>query len=236
MNLLLLEPADFISSEKVRLSGRRLEHIRQVHRAEAGKQLNVGFINGKLGTGTIDHIDRHAVEMHITLTHQPPPPIPLTVLLAVPRPKMLKRCLQHLSALGVKHIILMNSYRVEKSFWQSPWLNQEKIHEQLLLGLEQSKDTALPQVTKELRFKPFVEDRLPALVQNKRALIAHPGSGIPCPHRLTKPAVLAIGPEGGFIPYEVDKLQQAGFEAIHLGARILRVETAITALISKLYD
>ena len=176
--------------------------------------------------------------MHLEVELDTPPPaaLPLTVLLALPRPKMLKRSLQHLTALGVKKIILMNSYRVAKSFWQSPWLSPEKVREQLILGLEQARDTVMPEVILEKRFKPFVEDRLPVLVEGKLGLVAHPVGGESCPHQISRPAVLAIGPEGGFIEYEVDKLEQAGFQRIHLGSRILRVETAVTAIVSKLYD
>lgn len=236
MNLLLLNPRDFISDAKVRLTGRALKHVREVHRAELGDTLRVGLINDKMGQGVITALDEQYLELDISLSEIPPEPLPLTVLLALPRPKMLKRSLQHLSSLGVKKIILMNSYRVEKSFWQSPWLSDDKIHEQLVLGLEQARDTLLPEVILEKRFKPFVEDRLPELLKGKRGLVAHPVGGEACPHQVKDDVVLAIGPEGGFIPYEVEKLEEAGFDRIHLGSRILRVETAVTAITSKLFD
>ena len=236
MNLLLLNSDDFASRTQVRLQGRQLKHILEVHRALEGDSLRVGLLNGKMGEGVITSLSTDCLEMSVNLTEEPPAPLPLTILLALPRPKMLKRSLQHLSSLGVKKIVLMNSYRVEKSFWQSPWLSEEKIHEQLVLGLEQSRDTLLPEVILEKRFKPFVEDRLPAMVAGKRGLVAHPAGGTACPHLISEEAILAIGPEGGFIPYEVEKLEGAGFERIHLGSRILRVETAVTAITSKLYD
>ncbi|MGB0360821.1 MAG: 16S rRNA (uracil(1498)-N(3))-methyltransferase, partial [Endozoicomonas sp.] len=196
----------------------------------------VGLVNGNMGTGVITYLSSDQMQLKVILDTVPPPPLPLTVLLALPRPKMLKRALQHMTSLGVKKIVLMNSYRVEKSFWQSPWLSPEKIQEQLVLGLEQARDTLLPEVFLEKRFKPFAEDRLPALMKGQRGLVAHPVGGQVCPHQINEPAVLAIGPEGGFIEYEVDKLEQAGFDRIHLGSRILRVETAVTAIVSKLYD
>ena len=236
MNILLLNPSDFISENSVRLTGRALKHVLDVHRAEVGDTLRVGLVNDLMGEGIITSLSKEAMELDVTLTEQPPKPLPLTVLLALPRPKMLKRSLQHLATLGVKKIILLNSYRVEKSFWQSPWLSEEKIHEQLILGLEQARDTILPEVIQEKRFKPYVEDRLPELMEGKRGLIAHPVGGIPCPHQIEDEVVLAIGPEGGFIPYEVEKLEEAGFERINLGSRILRVETAVTAITSKLFD
>ncbi|WP_062267204.1 16S rRNA (uracil(1498)-N(3))-methyltransferase [Endozoicomonas arenosclerae] len=236
MNLLLLTPSDFISENGVRLTGRPLQHVLEVHRSHQGDTLRVGMLNGQLGEAIIVSLTEQSMELEVRLDEEPPKPLPLTVLLALPRPKMLKRSLQHLSSLGVKKIILMNSYRVEKSFWQSPWLSEDKIHEQLVLGLEQARDTLLPEVVLEKRFKPFVEDRLPELLEGKRGLVAHPMGGIACPHQVEDEVVLAIGPEGGFIPYEVEKLEEAGFERIHLGSRILRVETAVTAITSKLYD
>ena len=236
MNLLLLTPDDFFDDDHVRLNCRRFRHIQEVHQAKEGDTLRVGLINEQMGTGLITKVNDVLIELKVQLADAPPAKLPLTVLLALPRPKMLKRSLQHLTTLGVERIVLMNSYRVEKSFWQSPWLNEEKIHEQLLLGLEQARDTVLPEIMLEKRFKPFVEDRLPAMVAGKRAMVAHPGSGDVCPRSLAEASVLAIGPEGGFIPYEVEKLQAAGFQVINMGSRILRVETAVTALVSKLYD
>ncbi|MGI9281159.1 MAG: 16S rRNA (uracil(1498)-N(3))-methyltransferase [Endozoicomonas sp.] len=236
MNLLLLTPSDFISESRVMLTGRPLQHVLEVHRSQQGDSIRVGMLNGEMGEGVIVSLSDQAMELDVCLDQEPPRPLPLTVLLALPRPKMLKRSLQHLSSLGVKKIILMNSYRVEKSFWQSPWLSKEKIHEQLVPGLEQARDTLLPEVILEKRFKPFVEDRLPAIMEGKRGLVAHPVGGVSCPHQVNDEVVLAIGPEGGFIPYEVEKLEEAGLERIHLGSRILRVETAVTAIISKLYD
>lgn len=236
MNLLLLEPQHFIDERHAELDQRQLRHVLDVHQANKGDELRVGVINGRVGNGIITYLSAEKMQLEVDLDNSPPPALPLTVLLALPRPKMLKRSLQHLTALGVKKIILMNSYRVEKSFWQSPWLNPEKVREQLILGLEQTRDTVMPEVVIEKRFKPFVEDRLPALMAGKRGLVAHPVGGESCPHLISEPAVLAIGPEGGFIEYEVDKLEQAGFQRIHLGPRILRVETAVTAIVSKLYD
>ena len=113
---------------------------------------------------------------------------------------MLKRTFQTLAAMGVKRIVLMNTYRVEKSYWQTPWLQPEAIREQLILGLEQARDTILPEVILEKRFKPFVEDRLPAMGEGLRKLVAHPVSDLSVPRQLTEPAMLAIGPEGGLFP------------------------------------
>lgn len=235
MNLLLLTPEDCVAPGRAHLTGRRLQHVREVHRAGAGDSLRVGLLGGNMGTGLITALTPDALELEFSLEQAPPAKLPLTLLLSLPRPKMLKRIFQTVAAMGVERLVLMNSYRVEKSFWESPWLAPEAVREQLLLGLEQARDTVLPEVMLEPRFKPFVEDRLPGLAAGSRRLVAHPGAAAPCPVGVAGAATLAIGPEGGFIPYEVDLLQAGGFEPVHLGPRILRVETAVTALTARLY-
>lgn len=235
MNLLLLEDDDFVASDRVRLSGRRLKHMLEIHQAEVGDQLRVGRLGGLMGQAKVLSLNPDSTELQVQLDQPPPAKLPLTLLLAMPRPKMLRRILQHCASLGVAEIILLNSYRVEKSFWQTPFLQPEQIRHNLLLGLEQARDTVLPQVRIEKRFKPFVEDQLPALLNGKQGLLAHPGPYPACPRAVTQPLLLAIGPEGGWIPYEVDKLCQAGLQPVQLGERILRVETAVTALIGRLF-
>lgn len=235
MNLLLLTPEDCPAPGRARLGGRRLQHVREVHRAGPGDRLRVGMLDGAMGEGVITALAGDTLDIEFSLEQEPPPKLQLTLLLSLPRPKMLKRIFQTVATMGVQRLVLMNSYRVEKSFWESPWLTPAAVREQLLLGLEQARDTVLPEVLLEPRFKPFVEDRLPSLAAGSRCLVAHPGASLACPVGVAAPVTLAIGPEGGFIPYEVDLLQAVGFEPVHLGPRILRVETAVTALVARLY-
>src|SRR3989338_6930161 len=236
MNLILLSPDDFINPKtRVRLDDRRYIHIRDIHRAKTGDELSVGLIDGRMGTGKIASLTGNAIEMDISLNRQPPAPFPVTLILALPRPNILKRTLQSAGAMGVKKIFLIHSNRVEKSFWLSPVLQPEKIREQLILGLEQGRDTVLPDVQLRKKFKPFLEDELPGLIRGTRALVAHPQAEKECPRALNKPVTLIIGPEGGFIPYEIKKLTELGLIPVHLGDRILRVENAIVALLAKLY-
>ncbi len=235
MNLLLLEDGDFVAPDRVRLQGRRLQHLREVHRAECGDNLRVGRLGGLMGRGELLSLNAEQAELQISLDTPPPAKLPLTLLLAVPRPKMLKRVLQTVSAMGVARLVLLNSYRVEKSFWQTPFLEPAAIREQLILGLEQARDTVLPEVTLEKRFKPFVEDRLPALADGTLGLTGHPGDYPACPRAVDGPVTLAIGPEGGWIPYEVELLRLAGLQPVQLGERILRVETAVPALLARLF-
>ncbi|ANY89780.1 MULTISPECIES: 16S rRNA (uracil(1498)-N(3))-methyltransferase [Pseudomonas] len=235
MNLLLLEEADFIAADRVVLADRRFTHMQEIHGVEVGDTLRVGQVNGRMGKATVLRLAGHEAELQVAFDQPPPSKLPLTLVLAVPRPKMLRRLFQTVATLGVPRLILVNSYKVEKSFWQTPFLNPETIRENLILGLEQARDTVLPEVIIEKRFKPFVEDRLPAIAAGTLGLVAHPGPYPACPRAVESPVTLAIGPEGGWIPYEVDLLGKAGLAPVQLGDRILRVETAVTALLSRIF-
>ena len=235
MNLLLFTAGDRLGGSQIKVQDRRLQHLLQVHRAAVGDSVRVGELNGLMGLGIIVELNSAGAVLDIELDQPAPDKLPLSLVLALPRPKMLRRILRSVAEFGVGELHLINSYRVEKSYWQTPALNRATIHEYLLQGLEQSRDTVLPQVHSHPRFKPFVEDLLPAMIQGKQALVAHPGDYPPCPRDRAGPTLLVIGPEGGFIPYEVQKLQEAGCETVSLGPRILRVENAVTSVLGRLF-
>lgn len=234
MNMILLFPADFIDEHTVLLQGSRRDHVREVLRAAPGDTLRVGVLNGLMGMGTITAMTGKGVELSVALTEVPPAPLSVTLLLAMPRPKCFRRILQSATTMGVKRIALFGAYRVEKSYWKSPWLEAPELQRQLVLGLEQARDTVMPRVTVHTLFKPFVEDDVTALAAGTRRLVAHPGDGPVCPSNLQEPVTLAIGPEGGFTDYELGLLIEHRFEAITLGQRILRTEHAVSALLGRL--
>ena len=235
MNLILLEADDYIAAGVVRLNDRRAAHIRETLGAEPGAQLRVGELNGRLGRGELLRDGDDGVELAVALTETPPKKLPLTVLLGLPRPKMLRRVLRTAAEIGIAKLVLLNTWKVDKSYWQTPSLETEALRGFLREGLEQARDTVLPEVILARRFKPFVEDELPALLQNSRGLLAHPGNFDACPIALQQPCTLAVGPEGGFTEYEFEQLQRQGMAPVQIGARILRVETALPVLATRLF-
>jgi len=235
VNLILLFDDDFISDSRVRLTGRRLQHVRDVHRAAVGESLVIGIANGRIGRGTITRLGHDALEMDVALDRDPPPPLPLTLILALPRPKVLNRVIAGAASLGIKQIILINAWRVEKSYWSSPRLTPENLRTQSILGLEQARDTVLPSIETRRLFRPFVEDELPSIAFGTRALVAHPNAMNECPRNLREPITLVVGPEGGFIDAEIASLEGIGFTPVSVGERILRVETAVAFLAARLY-
>ena len=236
MNLILVTKEDFIAEKQVKLTDHRLTHILKVHRAEVGQSLKVGEVNGLMGYGKIIGLSKQAVVMDLILETQPPKSVDLTLVIALPRPPTVKKILQGAIEMGVKKIHFIGAKRVEKSFWQSSLMTPEGLHKQNLLGLEQAVDTILPTIQFHKYFKPFVSEVLPELLETSRGFIAHPKMDSPCPHQINEPVTVVIGPEGGFIPYEVEMLLETGLIPVHLGELILRVEHATFSLISKLTD
>jgi len=235
MNLILLFDEDFISDNLVRLKGRRHKHVKDVLGAKLESKLCVGRVNNLCGQGRILKLTDTYVDLEVVLNKTPPKAIPLTLILALPRPLVIKRILSAVTSMGVKRIHLIQTNRVEKSFWKSPALEKGSIDEQLILGLEQSKDTVLPEIALHKQFRPFFEKEFPKITKTTSVIVAHPDASKPCPRNIKKPTTLVIGPEGGFIPYEIELFSKAGCDIVHLGSRILRVETVLPALIAKLF-
>ena len=235
MNLVLLEPSDFIDQNRIRLYGRRLLHVTQVHRATEGKRLRVGLVNGMVGEGRIERIDSTALEMSVELKEDPPQPLPVQLVLALPRPKILNRTIAAAASMGIPEIDIINSWRVEKAYWDSPRLSEDNLRSQSILGLEQAGTTTLPAIRLHKLFTPFVRDKLAQEIPGKLALLAHPDARVEAPRGISGNVVLAIGPEGGFIDREVETFREIGFKEVCLGRRVLRVETALAFVMCRLF-
>ena len=238
MNLILIFESDFIDTSRKRVLIKRLSQRTYFKYMPCFKRRNLkaGHFGGMMGTAKIENVSENGIEMELDLSQPPPPPLHLTLILALPRPKTLKKVIESATSAGIKRIYLIESWRVEKSFWSSPVLKPENMNHLIHLGLQQSRDTIAPVIEFRQRFKPFVEDEIPALIEGTRPLLAHPYASTPCPCNLNIPVTLAVGPEGGFIPYEVELLQKQGFEAVTLGRRTLRVEYAIPTLVGRIMN
>lgn len=235
MNLLLVDPQEVSPDNHVIVTDRRFHHVRDVLKLQSGETLRAGAIGGKMGTALITQLTDKSVELKLDLHAAPPAPLELDLFMALPRPKFIPRVVQAATSLGVKQLTFFNSYRVDKIYWSCAQLSDDQLKSSLRLGLEQARDTVEPTIHFERLFKPFVQDRLPQILKGRRALLAHPGAKEICPYGLREPVALAIGPEGGFIDYEIDLLQKAGMTPVRTFERILKVETALASLIGRLF-
>ena len=234
MNLILLNSNDhWIDTQRVRLKDRRAEHIRKVLRSQQGDTLRVGMLGGQRGTGCIQSIDDRSVLMTVQLGDSPPARHRLDLVLTLPRPKMLRRILRTVAEFGASHLHLIHTARVDRSYWQSPLLSDAKVDEALRMGMERSSDTIMPQVHRHRLFRPFVEDRLPEICKGRPCWIAHQDADVRLSAVAGQPAVVMIGPEGGFVPFELTLAEQMGAQKVHLGGRILSVDTAVTTVLAQ---
>jgi 16S rRNA (uracil1498-N3)-methyltransferase len=231
MNLLLLRDEDFLPDGTARLRGRRLLHAREVLRASAGDVLRAGRLHGLTGTATTLRISDEELLLKVDLSEPPPARPEIDLLLAMPRPKALKKVLPAIASLGVDKVVLVNAARVEKSYFSSKVIDEA--FELFCEGLEQARDTKPPELLVRERFRPFVEDEVSDVFPQKLRLLAHPVAAAGVPGREGR-AVVAIGPEGGWVPFEIKLLEAQGFVPFSLGPRPLRVEVAVSYILGAL--
>lgn len=239
MNLIALEAADVGTDGIVQLTGDRARHLRHVLAVSAGQEIRVGVLDGPLGRGTVVSTDDQRVILKCELGETPARP-PIDLLLALPRPKVLRRLWAQLAALGVGRVMLTNAEKVERNYFDTHVLDPQIYRPLLVEGLQQARDTHVPIVTTHRQFRVLIEDDLSALVGDATRLVADPSgeSSISEACRLVtgSRALIAIGPEGGWNRFELDLLRQHHFTSVSMGPRTLRVDTACIALLALLND
>lgn len=236
MNIILFTRDEY-QQGRLLLGDHRARHVVKILQSKVGDSIRVGEVDGRMGTGTVLRLQKKypfEVELEVELSCEPPSPPAIDLLLALPRPIMLKRILSQVTALGVGTIFLINANRVEKSFWDAGILHKEEYLPHLFQGLEQAVDTKLPQIQTYSKFRPFVEDRLPEIRNNYRSLLlAHPHASKKlgqCFSPAQGRVLYGIGPEGGWVDFEVKKFLEAGLQPFQIGNRILKVDTAVVAI------
>lgn len=233
MNIILLQADDWLGDGLAVVRDRRAVHLREVLKVAVGDSIRVGRLGGLCGRGVIEALDASGVRLRVELSEPPPARHRFEIALALPRPKMLRRILRQCAEFGVADLHLIHSARVEKSYWQSPLLQPERLQEALLMGLERSRDTIAPRVHLHRRFRPFVEDQLPLICAGRPCWIADWGAPLALVDAPPQPALVMIGPEGGFVPFEVQLAEAVIARRVGLGERILSVDTAFTSVLAQ---
>lgn len=239
MNLILVDASELARDGTVTLRDGRARHIRQVLATPPGETVRVGVIDGAIGVGTVTLATDEAVALTCTWADAPPRPA-VDVLLAVPRPKVMRRLWAQLAALGVGRIVLTNAARVERNYFDTHVLSPDCYRPLLLEGLQQARDTRVPLVTVHRQFRKLVEDELDTLTDARLRLVADPAATATIgdavsPQRDTR-VVLAIGPEGGWNAFELELLDAHGFTRVGMGPRTLRSDTACVGMIAVCHE
>ncbi len=235
MNMMMIFAEDFIqgSENLIKICDeRRLTHLKKVLRVQLGKVCQVGLFNGKIGSAEVTKIEENSIEMSCKLDSEPPKKLPLTLVIALQRPNTVKKVIHSAISVGVKKIIFIGCFKVEKSYWDSSVLTDESLFKEQLLALEQCVDTVPIEIEFCRYFKTFLAEKLPTFGENSQLLLAHPDEEENFSKFIDEEqeTFLFMGPEGGFTDYEVSALKSAGAKQLSLGRRILRTEFAFTAL------
>lgn len=250
MNLILVAPDEVAPNGTVTLAGVRARHLASVLRVTAGQSVRMGVVDGPLGVGVVTALADGVVSLRCTLDEAVPDPPAVDVLLALPRPKVLRRLWAQLAALGVGRIMLTNAERVERNYFDTHVLEAMIYRPLLIEGLQQARATWLPRVTVHRQFRVLVEDHLAGLSTAGVRLVADPSGGLSIREAIATTAgahagadgrrarrvLLAIGPEGGWNQFELELLAAHGFQLVSMGARTLRSDTACVALLAVVHD
>lgn len=237
MNLILLRAEEFDGDRQVTLTDRRFVHIRDVLRASMGDRLRVGVLRGKRFNAEIVAWSHERCTLRVGEAIESLPEPRIDLLLALPRPKCLRRLWPQIAAMGVGRIFIVNAERVERNYWGSRFLDPEAYQPLVEEGLEQAGDTRMPEVRILRRLKPLVEDELASGYADGCKLVAHPlRGGDADKDRIDFSGagriLVAVGPEGGWSEYELTLFETNGFQRFGLGARTLRTDTACIALLA----
>lgn len=234
MNRILFTQDEISSSATIAVDDYRADHILRVLRAEVGDSIRVGILNGVIGDAEVVGIDGKRVTL-APVWGKRPATSSLNLLLALPRPKVMKRLWAPLASLGLNRIIIVNAEKVERNYFDSHWLEPEYYMPLLVEGLVQAGDTLLPEVIVGRRFKPFVEDELDSLIPNSIRVLAHPRERkrfSDIKNDNGKSVLLAVGPEGGWNEFELSLMQRHDFQCVSAGTRVLRTDVACIALLA----
>lgn len=234
MNHLILEESDFISPGRCRITGRRFRQLVDVIKCPVGKVCKAGLLGGLRGTAQVVSLTSEEIIFDTDLNEQPPEPSGVRLAVALQRPQTFSKVLHIATTMGVKQILFFHSFKVEKSYWQSPRILPENFRSELIEALEQCGDTILPEISFCNRFKEFSENALPAFADGTKMIFGAPGASLSPSHFANTPVTLIVGPEGGLTQYEEDVLSKLGASGVTLGSRILRTEYALAALLGKL--
>lgn len=236
MNRILFEPDEIVDGVAT-VGGVRAEHILGVLHGEVGQPLKTGVIGGLVGTSEIVAVSAPGERPRVSVRvyHDTPAPAPwIDLVLAPPRPRVMKRLLPQLAALGVGRIVLVGARKVEKDFWGATLLKEEIYRPLLVEGLMQCGATVLPELLVRRNFRRFLDEELDSLFPNSDRIVAHPCPDSSATSALNGRPLLAIGPEGGWTDNEVELLEVHGFRRFSLGPRILRTDTATISLVAVL--
>lgn len=228
MNIVLFEPEEI--GPPLPRSDPRAIHILEVLRRKEGGLFDAGIVNGPLGKGTVAGIGPESLSFRFERICDPPPADPVHLMVALPRPQTARKILNEATSLGVASIRFFQSEKGEPGYRASTLWRTNEWRRHLVDGASQAFDTRLPEVRHDAGLGAAIAG-LPSGCR-RIALDNYEASHRMTPELAAFPIAIALGPERGWSAAERSLLRAGGFELAHLGARVLRTETAAVAAIS----
>jgi 16S rRNA (uracil1498-N3)-methyltransferase len=222
---------NLLTGEQIALEESASHHLNKVLRMQVGRELIL--FNGAGGefAATIHDVTKKQVVVSIAehLIDNRESPLELELAIGISRGERFEWVLQKATELGVTKITPLITERTEVKVSGD---RQEKMHERwqqiLISACEQCQRNLVPVLAAPTQ----ILDWLPKVNAEQRFVLHHRDSKrLPAD---TAPASvsLLIGPEGGLSEREIAQALAQDFNALTLGPRVLRTETAPIAAIS----
>ena len=234
MNLILFEPAELAAP--LPRTDPRAEHILKVLRRQIGDGFDVGLVDGPLGKATLTAVSADALTLTFTWGPPPAPADPITLLLGLPRPQTARDILRDATTLGVGALHFVATERSDPNYAAATLWTSGEWRRNCLAGAAQAFATRLPVVTSGRSLAAALA-ALPAPADSPATRLALDNYEAHAPlsecHLIGDTSVvLALGPERGWGPADRAALRAHGFALVHLGARVLRSETAVVVALT----
>jgi RsmE family RNA methyltransferase len=238
LNLILFTPEE--TALPLPRTDRRAVHLLRVLRRGEGDTFDAGLLNGPRGQGSVARIGPDALTLSFAWGVEPPPLEPLTLIIGLPRPQTARDILRDATSLGVAAMHFVVTDKGERSYANSTLWTSGEWQRHLVTGAEQAFDTRLPEVTHGRTLLEVIGALPPDGVRlaldpyEALATLSAAASGDPERAIASRAVALAFGPERGWSNAERAALRGTGFALVHLGPRVLRLETAVVAAVALL--
>ncbi len=229
--------ADTWTETTATLTGDQAAHLARVLRAKPGQIYDIvanGFLHRAEITSVVPSTASSPEQIHLTLHEEfaSDTALPLHLLLAVFKFDHLEWGIEKATELGVARITPILARRTEKHLTEAAPKRVERWRRIALEASKQSRRTSVPEIADPTSLKAaLVTEQSPT-----RILLSELEQSLPLAQALqqaTAPeTALAIGPEGGWTPEEMQLFLDQAWQPVTLGQRILRAETAAVAAVA----
>lgn len=220
--------ADEIVGDSAALTGAHAAHLSRVLRVQVGQEFDV-VCGEAVRRGTVVHVGDRRVEFALGEEMAAKVSAPIALLLAVFKFDRMEWAIEKCTELDVASIVPFIARRTEKHLAQAAVRRAERWRRIAREVSQQSRRTTVPEIADPLKLPEALQTaselRIVLTETEKEVRLSEVLSDLPDVRSLA----LAVGPEGGWTPEELQLFADAGWQSASLGSTILRAETAAIA-------